>query len=274
MKKMMWMKKGILCALMAVCFTAAFEPAEAHAGWVTSALRKGNLKENETAAEKETKPSEESLKKDMEKKYEELRKLQNTRYNYMITCTYCKGSGRSSTACKSCKGKGIADTPGNFTIVLSCGYCMGSGYEKCSMCMGGQMVNPDYNTQCQARDEKIKKLENEIGQIQNQLRELNGGNLADGSGGAGVNPTLPYPTDPIYPTDPVYPTKGRTIDCIKCKNTGWVDCTLCGGTGYVEKRRPTPNYGGGSTNYYTVSERCTGCTGGSIPCYMCGSAYK
>lgn len=267
MKAVEWMKKGILCGVAALCLVTGTGTIRAEAGWKVTAAGQ------ETAA----KP-EEVLKK----KREELSRLRNTTFDYLVKCTYCNGSGRSQVACKKCNGKGIVNIPGDYYLVVSCGYCMRSGREACGMCMGGQMVNPEYNALCQERNERIKGLEAEIAQLEQQIRPKetqpaqdrnqntgmvnnggitnNGGTWNPGYGGYGI-----FTDDNSWGTG----RTNTTIDCAKCNNTGWVDCSLCRGTGRIETTKHSIDLVGNGGTAYTTSKMCTSCTGGKIPCYLC-----
>lgn len=259
MKNKMWMKKGMLFSLAAVCFILGTGAIRAEAGWVTPSLRKKALESRVAAENEENGTKVSAAEEELKKKEEELRQLQNTKYDYLVKCTYCGGSRKSDTPCKKCGGSGLADIPGNLSLVVPCGYCEG-GYERCSMCMGGKMQNPDYFALCKARDEKIKKLEEEIAELRGQLGlEIVGP----------VNPEPTYSPEPTRP-DPNPPIwESSSFDCPRCRNKGWVDCGLCEG-GYRDKIISVPDYSGSGHSTKVVKVKCTACKNGTISCSLCG----
>lgn len=268
MRNMTWIKKGFVCGLAAVCFMMGFGTVQAEAGFGTLTIRKEALKERaaskgEEKAESSGKEQEGSVKEqELAAKEQELEQLRKTKVSYMISCTYCGGSGKSAAACKYCSGKGIADIPGNLSLVMSCGHCMGSGKEKCAMCMNGKMVNPDYSEQCEVRDGKIKKLEDEIA----QMKETSG----DSSFSDSTLKPEPIPSPNLFPDNP---TDRISVDCVNCKGTGRVTCSSCKGAGYLEKTNWTAGYSGSGSKSYTTKISCS-CDSGSRICIYCGGDGK
>lgn len=262
MRKATWIRRGILCSLMTVCFATAFGPTVAEAGWTGSQRGGKTPKESEIAAENKKETSQSSITKELEKKNKELEKLRNTKIPYMVSCTYCGGSGESDAACKKCNGTGIADTPGNFSFVVPCGYCMGSGREACSMCMGGKMKNPNYSAQCGERDKKIKTLENEIAQLNQKLVPKETKQIQ----------SITEEDYPIHDNDE-WEIPKTSIDCVICKGTGKVICSSCKGSGYLEKTNTAPDYSGNGGTQYTTSTKCS-CDNGFRSCIYCGGTGK
>ncbi len=259
MRNMVWMKKGILCGLTTMYFMMGFGTVQAEAGWATLTIRKEAAKDR-AASKEETESTKES---DLIKKKQELEQLRQTKIPYMISCSYCGGSGRSTAACIRCDGKGIADIPGNLSLVMSCGYCMGSGREKCGMCMYGKMENPDYFVKCDARDKKIKELEAEIAQMEGKSTE---NPITNPDPNPNPDPG-PFP-NPIPDPDP-NPISRISVECVKCKGTGRVTCTSCKGTGYLEKTNWTVDYSGSGSKSYTTRRSCY-CDNGTRTCTVCG----
>lgn len=277
MKNTMWIKKGILYGLVLVFFSVLLTPVQAEAS-VLSALRKTALKQKLAAGQTEEK-SNMNPGEELKAKQEELETLKGNAPNYLIPCQYCDGTQESNTPCNQCNGTGIMDMPGNdavsLSMVISCMNCRGSGYERCKMCMGGEMADPDYRAKYNAWKEKIENLEEEIKQLDMQLHpEKYAAKGNDGKTGNNDGPAVVPGPDPVPPAPtPEWNLETKKSDCVRCKGSGREQCSSCQGTGYLSSIKSAPDYAGTGGGQYTVQTKCS-CDNGYRTCGLCLGSGK
>lgn len=153
-------------------------------------------------------------------------------------CATCHGTGK--TTCTWCKGTGQMSAAGTS---YTCITCKGTGLMKCLGCLG--------------TGQKREKVQNNAGT----------GTKAKAQTGsiAGANPGTV-----VTIVDPSLIMTQSHMQCSICHGAGKRVCQSCRGNGFTESQKYGPNFGYGSSMYWTKSS-CAACRGtGQVICTSCG----
>lgn len=151
-----------------------------------------------------------------------------------VTCTGCEGTGK--TTCTWCDGTGQMSVAG---YSYTCITCSGTGQMDCLACFGKGTKTVKTEEPAQAADTCT----------------------------AGCGGVMLY--SPILSSGGMNMISTQTT-CPVCNGTGRKVCTLCSGFGFRETRHYGPDFGFGSSSYWTKSS-CAACSGtGQAPCTHCG----
>lgn len=163
-----------------------------------------------------------------------------TNSNGEATCATCHGTGK--TTCTWCKGTGQMSAA---DVSYTCVTCKGTGQMNCLGCFGK-------GTKTVAKKQKATaKAQIGAGSVQNST-----------SAAAVINPV------------PVMSQISSQMDCPVCRGAGKRVCHSCSGNGFTEAKQYGPNYGYGSSVYWSKSS-CAACRNtGLVPCTYCGGDGK
>ncbi len=164
----------------------------------------------------------------------QMDELMNNKPSISISCSYCGGDGKLDKLCNSCKGSGYKAIPGitMFAASVPCPDCK-DGYQQCTHCFLGMMINPDYEAEQKAWTEKRHDIWHQMGYSDAQIRRME---IEEAQAFLDNYEPVPSPCSSCNGSKKCWMCNGshrffngfRYQDCTKCIDG---TCTACGGTG-------------------------------------------
>lgn len=164
----------------------------------------------------------------------EMEELMKNKPSMTTRCTYCGGDGKLDILCDSCKGSGYKAIPGitMFTASVPCPDCK-DGYQECTNCFLGLMINPDYESEQKAWTEKRHEIWHQMGYSDAQIKRME---IEEAKIFLDNYEPVPSPCVSCKGSKKCWMCNGsrrffngfKYQECTKCIDG---TCTTCGGTG-------------------------------------------